>query len=96
MSKVPLILYRLFFSKTAEITVVGLQVCSKFALLYKLATHALPKASGKTSFVNVLGSGQVCLAAAFSPPQTIYNKCSGVKMLYLPLHFTSASLGGET
>ncbi|KAL7279924.1 hypothetical protein ACG7TL_006333 [Trametes sanguinea] len=47
----------LFFSKTAEIAIVGLQVCYEL-LQPKRALLKVVKASGKTSFVNVLGTGQ--------------------------------------
>lgn len=48
---------RLFFSKTAEIAVVGLQV--SFLLITPQHLPHSSKASGKTSFVNVITSGQV-------------------------------------
>ncbi len=50
---------RLFFSKHAEIAIVGLQVCSLCIDILGYMQILFTQASGKTSFVNVLGSGQV-------------------------------------
>lgn len=51
---------RLFFSKNAEISVVGLQVRRSLVFPLHLYTDIVcGQASGKTSFVNVIGSGQV-------------------------------------
>lgn len=47
-----------FFSKTAEISIVGLQVLGFLYLQTSLLIRHYCQASGKTSFVNVLGSDQ--------------------------------------
>lgn len=57
MSSLILTIFSLFFTKAAEIAVVGLQVSTSQGLEY--VAYYLFQASGKTSFVNVIGSGQV-------------------------------------
>lgn len=72
-----LIIPRLFFSKHAEIAIVGLQVRPNTQM--NLVTVIDPinlEASGKTSFVNVLGSGQVrssCIQGSFGMPSPVLN-----------------------
>ena len=87
--------HRLFWSKSAEITIVGLQVRAALSL-FKLDTKQCQQASGKTSFVNVIGSGQV--RSAYSCPQPYgpahSSYASGVKTSYRQLHFISAKYGG--
>lgn len=51
-------LANLFFSKTAEISIVGLQVLTFLHLGIPSPIGHYYQASGKTSFVNVLGSDQ--------------------------------------
>ena len=51
-------MYSLFFSKAAEISVVGLQA-SRLPSCIWIIYSIYNKASGKTSFVNVISNGQV-------------------------------------
>lgn len=82
--------HSIFFAKSAEISVVGLQVRSPDEEALESSFKCM-QASGKTSFVNVIGSGQVAFIAFTQHFRAkLMLSRSGLRTLYRPSPSTIA------